>query len=94
MARCKSAPAPVQNTDELGDFLDLDSSLSLVGDLTDDLLLGDSFFGDNLLDCEDTPAEIFDKPPIGLRLKKSESLVNLINEHLSSCRAQPASFLT
>ena len=83
----------VQNSDPLASFPELDHSMSLV-DFTDDLLLGDNFLGDNFLDCEDTPAEVFEKPPIGLRLKKSESLVNLINEHLSSCRGQSQSILT
>ena len=66
-------------------------------DLTDDLLLGDDFMdcGSSLLGglgSEDAPANlpapVLEKPPIGLQLKKSESLVDLINQHLSQCRAQ------
>ena len=47
--------------------------------LPDDLDL-DLMFGDSLAAL---PALTLQRPPIGLTLRKSESLVNLINSHLS-----------
>lgn len=65
---------------------DCEASLSGSGDSTfselllpDDLEL-DLMFGDSLAAL---PALTLQRPPIGLTLRKSESLVNLINSHLS-----------
>ena len=72
---------------------DLDPALMV--NLTDDLLLGDDFLGcgDNFLDClgascgpQIPPEPLLEMPPIGLSLRKSESLVNLINQHLTQCQ--------
>lgn len=74
---------------------DLDPALMV--NLTDDLLLGDDFLdcGDNFLSslgasCGPAipPEPLLEMPPIGLTLKKSESLVNLINQHLTQCQIQ------
>jgi hypothetical protein len=74
---------------------DLDPALMV--NLTDDLLLGDDFLdcGDNFLSslgqsCTSAipPEPLLEMPPIGLSLKKSESLVNLINQHLGQCQIQ------
>lgn len=73
---------------------DLDPALLV--DFTDDML-GDDFLdcGDNFLDdhgsalapppSADGP---LDKPPIGLRLRKSGSLVDLINHRLNQCASE------
>ena len=72
---------------------DLDPALMV--NLTDDLLLGDDFLdcGDNFLSslgasCASAipPEPLLEMPPIGLSLRKSESLVNLINQHLTQCQ--------
>lgn len=51
--------------------------------LPDDLEL-DLMFGDSLAAM---PQPLVQRPPIGLALRKSESLVNLINSHLSRTTA-------
>ena len=76
-------------------FPDLDPALMV--NLTDDLFLGDDFLdcGDNFLSslgssCTSSvpPEPLLELPPIGLTLKKSESLVNLINQHLGRCQIE------
>ena len=66
--------------------------------LTDDLFLGDDFLdcGDNYLGslgstCNSSvpPEPLLEMPPIGLTLRKSESLVNLINHHLGRVKIEP-----
>ena len=74
---------------------DLDPAVMV--NLTDDLFLGDDFLdcGDNFLhslgssSTSNVPPEpLLELPPIGLTLKKSESLVNLINQHLGNCQIE------
>lgn len=74
---------------------DLDPALMV--NLTDDLFLGDDFLdcGDNFLNSLGSssvshvpPEPLFELPPIGLTLRKSESLVNLINQHLGNCQIE------
>ena len=73
----------------------LDSSLTLCGfgpDLPDDdLLLDDVLLPDeDLLDLapdEPTTMKAPEQPPIGLKLKKSASLIDLINAQLANCGA-------
>lgn len=81
---------------------DLDSTL--MGNLGEDLFLGDDF-----LECDDsfltslsnptsmitsTPELVLEAPPIGLSLKKSDSLVDLINRHLTQSHFKAVSFGT
>ena len=65
---------------EEGAFLEALDSPSC--DSSPDLAMGLSFF--DLDDIADAPKV----PPIGLALKKSESLLDLINSHLKGCSAQ------
>lgn len=98
-ARCHSAPvtkaAALSPSFENEGFPDLDPALMV--NLTDDLFLNDDFLdcGDNFLNglgssfTSSVPAEpLLELPPIGLTLKKSESLVNLINQHLGRCQIE------
>ena len=54
--------------------------------VTEDLMLGDDF-----LDVSKLGDEVVDRPPIGLQLRKSESFLALINDHLQKATQLPTS---
>ena len=55
--------------------------------LPEDLEL-DAMFGDSIADA--LPEPCMQRPPIGLSLRKSESFVDLINQHLAAARPAPS----